>query len=202
MIHARTRVAIADDHHLFRDGLALLLRADTRVEVVGQASTSDGALGIVTEASPTVLLLDVEMDHVPTEVTLRKLRRLAPGVRVVILTMHEDPVLERQLRTAGAADYVTKDASAAFLVERITAVTRDAVETTDDPSPGPRPGILTDREQQVLRMIGQAHSNRAIGEALFIAEGTVKRHVLHIFAKLGATSRLDAVRKGRLLGEV
>jgi DNA-binding NarL/FixJ family response regulator len=172
------------------------------VQVVGQASTSEDVVPVIVASSPSVLLLDVEMDHVPTEVTVRKLRRVAPDVRVVILTMHEDPVLERQLRSAGASDYVTKDASASILVERIVAVTRTKSGPAQRPPTRTRVGLLTDREQQVLRMIAQAQSNRAIGIALSIAEGTVKRHVVNIFAKLGATSRIDAVRKARLLGDV
>lgn len=200
------RVALADDHHLFRDGLASLLAQSPRVTVVGQASSSVAAVRMAEERAPDVLLLDVEMDDVPAAVTIRRLGRLAPATRVVVLTMHGDPVLERQLRSEGAADYLTKDVSAPHLVDRIASVARlggrGAAPLPSADAEPPSAGILTDRELQVLRMIGQAQTNRAIASALSIAEGTVKRHVVHIFAKLGASSRIDAIRKAHLLGEV
>lgn len=196
------RVAIADDHHLFRDGLALLLGQSPRVHVVAEAATSEEAKRIVRDCDPQVLLLDVEIDHVAAESNVRTLRRIAPDVRIVILTMHDDMILERQLRSAGAADYLTKDASAALLLSRISRTVNRPSPTPSHSPAGARDGVLSERESQVLRMIGQAQTNKAIGATLSITEGTVKRHVVNIFAKLGATSRIDAVRKGRLLGEM
>lgn len=201
MNRRQVRIAIADDHHLFRDGLALLLGQDARIEVVAQAATSEGAVQMAMSMDPHVLLLDVELDDVAAESNVRRIRRQAPDVKIVVLTMHDDGVLERQLRAAGASDYLTKDASAPILLARIfNAFTRPnpAVTFTHQLSAG----LLSERERQVLRMISQAQSNRSIGQSLSIAEGTVKRHVVNIFTKLGATSRIDAVRKGRLLGEV
>ncbi len=196
------RVVVVDDHALFRNGLVLLLGLDTRVAVVGEGSNGGEAVQLAKDLMPDVMLLDVEMlDGTNVDSVIRRIRRLVPSVLVIVLTMHRDTVLKRQLLRAGAVEYVTKNVSGPDLVEIIARVRRQA--RTDslivDLEHEPR-GLLSDRELQVLRMISQAQSNRDIGASLSIAEGTVKRHTNNIYTKLGATSRIDAVRKAIRLG--
>jgi DNA-binding NarL/FixJ family response regulator len=205
MSGAGCRVVLVDDHALFRNGLALLLSQDDRIRVIGEGASSDEAVVLAEELLPDVLLLDVEMDAISAETSIRRIARTAPTVKVIVLTMHRDNVLKRQLLSAGASGYVTKDAQGPELVEiiltahRATRMTTNRDATADDNQDHPA-AILSDRELQVLRLIGQAQSNRDIGTKLSISEGTVKRHTTNTYAKLGATSRIDAVRKASRLG--
>jgi DNA-binding NarL/FixJ family response regulator len=197
------RVVVVDDHALFRSGLALLLELDRRISVVGEGGSGREAILLAQELSPDIMLLDVEMDRTSAESTIRQLNRSTPAVLVIVLTMHRDTVLKRQLLSAGAIDYVTKDMAGIELAEVLIRVFRQGRSST-------RPAgeyeyenvksLLSERELQVLRMIAQARSNREIGNQLSIAEGTVKRHTTNIYGKLGATSRIDAVRKAGRLG--
>jgi DNA-binding NarL/FixJ family response regulator len=195
-------VAVVDDHSLFRNGLSLLLQHDRRIKVVGEGANGAEALELARGMSPDVMLLDVEMGEDSAESVISRIIRAAPALRVIVLTMHRDSVLRRQLVRAGAADYVTKDIDCSELVDRIVLVVSQAQGGPAKAPPGELGSgrLLSERELQVLRMVGLARSNREIGESLSIAEGTVKRHATHIFAKLGARSRIDAVRKANRLG--
>jgi Response regulator containing a CheY-like receiver domain and an HTH DNA-binding domain len=199
------RVVLVDDHALFRSGLALLLSQDDRICVVGEGASSDEAVVLAGELLPDVLLLDVEMDAISAETSIRRIARTAPTVKVIVLTMHRDNVLKRQLVSAGASGYVTKDAQGPELVEIILTAHRamplaKVRDVSGDENDGHATAILSDRELQVLRLVSQAQSNREIGTRLSISEGTVKRHTTNTYAKLGATSRIDAVRKASRLG--
>ncbi|HWD61829.1 MAG TPA: response regulator transcription factor [Humibacter sp.] len=196
----RIDVGIADDHDLFREGLVALLGRDSRLRVVGQASDSHGALELVRARHPLVLLLDVSMPGDPARMTIARVKRMQPDLRVVVLTMHQDVHLQSELLAAGASAYLTKTAPSSDVVAAILhAATTDSPQTP----PGAEEGhsdLLSEREYAVLRLIAQAYSNKEIGAELNIAEGTVKRHANNINIKLGATSRIDAVRKATRLG--
>jgi len=197
----RITVAIVDDHALFRTGLRLLLEQDPRVCVSGEGASGKEALEIAESLAPEVMLLDVEMDRTSADATIRTIVRTAPSVRIIVLTMHRDSVLRRQLLQAGAVDYLTKDVPGHELVDHIVQAARNAQPRAIARYLEPRaPDLLSQRELQVLRMIGQARSNKDIAALLSIAEGTVKRHTTNIYTKLGARSRIDAVRKASRLG--
>lgn len=192
-------VVLIDDHGMFRQGIRALLEG--RFRIVGEGGSSEEAWALVTEHSPDVLLLDVEIPGAPAEQTISRIRRHHPRTAVVILTMHSDAVLERQLLRAGAAAFVTKTVDSAQLIAVIERAVPPAEEPIDPGADTESPAaILTVREQEVLRMIAQAYSNRDIATSLSIAEGTVKRHTTNMYEKLGATSRIDAVRKAARLG--
>lgn len=195
----QVRVGIVDDHDLFREGIVALLGRDGRVRVVGAANDSASALELVDAKRPDVLLLDVSIPGAPARVTIARIRRRVPQTRVVVLTMHQDALLRADLLAAGASAYLTKTAPSAELVTTILAAVRaELPASADDGNSGT--SILSAREQQVLALVAQALSNREIAETLGIAEGTVKRHTTSIYAKLTATSRIDAVRKATRLG--
>ena len=201
MTKDRIPVAIVDDHSLFRTGLRLLLEQDPRVWVSGEGASGKEAIELATSLAPQVMLLDVEMDRTSADSTIRTIARNAPDVRVIVLTMHRDSVLRRQLLQAGAVDYLTKDVPGNELVDHIAQAARNAQPRAVARYLEPRaPDVLSQRELQVLRMIGQARSNKDIAALLSIAEGTVKRHTTNIYTKLGARSRIDAVRKASRLG--
>lgn len=195
------RVMLVDDHTLFREGLAELLAIEGDVEVVAQAGDSEAAVRQAAVVQPNAVLLDVEMPYAPVEVTIEQLRRAAPTARILVLTMHDDPMLVQQVLAAGAHGLLAKTATRQELISAIRAVAYDnktvlslsARTGADLMSQGPT--ILSPRERQVLELAGQALSNAQIGAQLYITEGTVKRHLTNIYAKLGAVSRMDAVNK-------
>ncbi len=185
-------IVLADDHALFRTGVRGLIERD--VTVVGEAGDGQEAIALVERLHPDVLLLDVEMPGGSAERTISTVRRRSPATAVIVLTMHTDAVLQRQLLRAGASAFVSKNIDERALIELI-ATAEPARAFASAAAPSPAAGILTDRELEVIRMIAQAYTNREISARLNITEGTVKRHTTNIYAKLGATSRIDAVRK-------
>lgn len=187
-------VVLADDHALFRKGVRALIERD--FDIVGEASDGNTAVRLAEDTTPDVLLLDVEMPGPPAEQTIRTVRRRSPRTAVVILTMHTDAVLQRQLSRAGASAFANKSISESALRQLIaTAQPQPATSPDEAPHKNRTDGVLTERELEVIRMIAQAYTNREISMRLNITEGTVKRHTTNIYAKLGATSRIDAVRK-------
>lgn len=192
-------IVLADDHALFRKGVRALLERD--FDVVGEANDGDAAVRLAVDTAPDVLLLDVEMPGPSAEQTINTVRRRSPRTAVVILTMHTDAVLQRQLIRAGASAFADKSISEHALRHLIATAEPPQSAPPDEPLQRGHPDrILTDRELEVMRMIAQAYTNREISTRLNITEGTVKRHTTNIYAKLGATSRIDAVRKVVRLG--
>ncbi|RDV44885.1 DNA-binding response regulator [Leifsonia sp. ku-ls] len=192
-------VLLADDHLLFRQGVRSLIEDD--FVVLGEAANGDEAVTLAQALTPDVLLLDVEMPGPTAEQTINRVRRVSPDTAIVILTMHTDAVLERQLLRAGASHFVSKTIDRASLqkvVREAVAGTPNA-QLTQSARSARSEDILTARELEVLRMVAQAYTNRDISRRLSIAEGTVKRHTTNIYVKLGATSRIDAVRKAARL---
>jgi two-component system, NarL family, nitrate/nitrite response regulator NarL len=195
----RVRILLADDHTLLREALRDLLTAEPDFHVVAEAGDGDAALTLAAQTRPDVVLLDVEMPgHQPLR-SVRQLAALNPPPKVIILSMYDDPGLVRELLKIGVYGYLHKGVSRADLVLAIRGVSRNRQRLTIsvpwESAAEDRPGALSSREQEVLRLVASALSNRQIAGRLAISEGTVKRHMRNIFAKLGAVSRLDAVNK-------
>ena len=198
-------VAIADDHDLFREGIVAIFQQDARLLVIGQASDGDGALAVAVKDDPDIILVDVEMPGPPVMATVRRIRRLAPRTKIVILTMHRDSVLRSELHRAGVSAFLTKTMPSADLrvaLHRVAdANPTIAASTGTDPDSAPQPrSLISRREHEVLRLIARAYSNAEIASLMSITEGTVKRHTSNLYAKLGAGSRMDAVHKATRVG--
>ena len=202
-----TAVLIVDDHRLLRETMREMLTAEG-LEVVGDTGDAGTAVALARDTTPSVVLLDVEMPgHVPLD-TVRRLRSVSPASRVIVLTMHDDAQLVRRMLQAGVSAYLHKSVSREDLVAAIRAAVRegDRQVTVTVSRPGAvdvgadEPGPLSQRELEVLTLVGEALSNRQIATRLSITEGTVKRHLRNVFAKLGAASRLDAVNRGVAAG--
>jgi DNA-binding NarL/FixJ family response regulator len=193
----RLRVALADDHALFRQGLRALLARDPRIAVVAEASNGDEALVAVEQVNPEILLVDVEMPGLHVTAVLSRIRREFPATRCIVLSMHDDPGIERAVLAAGALAYLPKTIEIRDLVEtllHLPAVVPHGRRTR------PVDSLLSAREREVLGLVAQGRSNQEIADRLYIAVGTVKRHVSHIFAKLGVHSRTQALKAARLIG--
>jgi DNA-binding NarL/FixJ family response regulator len=191
------RVLLADDHTIFRESLRALLDAHGEVRVIGEAPDGPSAVALAAELQPDVVLLDVEMPGQSVLTTLPALRQAAPAARVLVLTMHETTALVRQLLLRGASSYLVKTIGHEELVAAIKAAVVPDAGQPGAPSRAAEPeaALLSDRELEVLDCVRRARSNVQIARELNISEGTVKRHLSNINTKLGATSRIDALRK-------
>ena len=199
------RLVIADDHGVVRSGLRLLLDRQGGMEVVGEAADGAEAVSETIAHRPDLAILDVAMPRLTGLQATREIKRLAPGVDVLILSMHDDERYLFEALKAGAGGYVLKQKADRELVDAVRAIGRgDAFLTNSamgalvrewlaDETAGPREP-LTPREQQVLKLIAEAHTNRAISELLDLAEKTVEHHRSSILRKLGMRDRVELVR--------
>ena len=199
------RLVIADDHGVVRSGLRLLLDRQAGMEVVGEAADGAEAVSETVAHRPDLAILDVAMPRLTGLQATREIKRLTPGVDVLILSMHDDERYLFEALKAGAGGYVLKQKADRELVDAVRAIGRgDAFLTNSamgalvrewlaDETAGPREP-LTPREQQVLKLIAEAHPNRAISELLDLAEKTVEHHRSSILRKLGMRDRVELVR--------
>jgi DNA-binding NarL/FixJ family response regulator/signal transduction histidine kinase len=198
----RTTILVVDDHVLVRAGLAEILQASGDLVVVGEAGDSQAAVAAAAEAQPDVVLLDIDIPGDDVSTTVRRLREVSPDSKVLILSMYDEPKLLRELLSLGISGYLLKSSTRQELVAAVQsarqdnspillAVSRQSLAQVR----GETPGVLSDREREILELVAQAMSNSQIGVRLRISESTVKRHMHNIFGKLGAVSRIDAVNK-------
>jgi two-component system, NarL family, response regulator len=191
------RVLIADDHPVVRKGLALMLKYEPDMEVVGEAGNGCEAVALFGKHRPDVTLMDLRMPEMDGAEATTTIRAEFPTARIILLTTYDgDEDIYRGLR-AGAKAYLLKDAPCEELLETIRAVhagekriTLEVGAKLAERMEGPE---LTEREREVLRLMATGRSNQEIGTALYITEGTVKFHVNHILNKLDVTDRTQAV---------
>jgi len=196
---ATLRVVLADDHGVVREGLAMVLDAAEGIEVVGLAGTVAEAIELVRHERPDVLVLDLRMPGESPLEALPHLASIAPGLAVVILTMQERPGCVRAALEAGARGYVLKEASGRELVEAVrlahegrTYVTPELAARLAQETRGP--DGLAQGELRVLRLLALGHTNREIGEQLFLSPRTVESYRARIQQKTGRSSRAELVR--------
>lgn len=181
------RVLIADDHTLFRAGLARILATSPRIDVVGQAKDGAEAVEQSLVHQPDVVLMDLEMPNVGGVEAIHRLRQVAPEVRVLLVSAYANPAIYDSAIESRAEGYVSKDATPQEIVTQILAV-------SDDRTPQKRRlGALSDRERHVLKQVARGLSNKQIARELTISENTVRNHLTRIFGKLRATNRTEAV---------
>lgn len=205
------RVVIAEDHHLVRDGIRALLERADDIEVVGEATNGAEAVELVALVQPDVIVMDVTMPEQNGIEATRSIRMSDVATEVVILSMHTEAALVRRAMQAGAKAYVLKGSVTEELLLAVRAAHRGATYLSPiasesflerSPSTSPSPSLLTPRELDVLRLIGDGLTNRAIGTELSISVKTVERHRTKLMAKLEAHSIVElmreAIRRGLL----
>lgn len=194
---APRRILVADDHPVTREGLALILDAQPDLDVVAQAASGEEAVAAYLSLRPDLVIMDLQMPGMGGARAIREIVQAAPEALVMVLTTFDgDEDIHRGMH-AGARGYLLKDAPRDELLAAVRAVASG--QRVIGPSVGARlaervqRGELTDRERDVLRHLARGGSNREIAAALGIAEGTVKTHLNNLIAKLGVSSRLEAV---------
>lgn len=219
----RISVLVVDDHAVVRSGLVGLLRAAGDIDVVGEAADGEEAVAFIASAIegtpadgpsddgarlPDVVLTDLRMPRLDGVGATKQILQLAPGTRVLVLTTYDTDGDILRAVEAGACGYLLKDATRDELTEAVRAAARGEtvlappiasrlVRRMQDPR-----ARLTEREIEVLREVALGHSNAEIGAQLFIAEATVKTHLLRIYGKLDVDDRTRAVVVAMERGEL
>ena len=197
---AEITVVLADDHNVIRAGLRAMLEAEAGLRVIGEAEDAAGAAKLVADRRPPVLGLDLQMPGAEPREDVPRLRESAPGTAIVVLTMKDDPRTARDLLRAGAAGYVLKQAAERQLAEAIRTAARGGAYV--DPELGgalakleadPLEG-LSERELELLRLVALGHTNREIGERLYLSVRAIEVNRAKLFEKLGVSTRPELVR--------
>ena len=210
------RVLVADDQRVVREGLVMVLGLLDDVEVVGTASDGAEAIAMAADLRPDIVLMDLRMPRCDGVQATRSLREQHPDVKVVVLTTYADDRSVIDALRAGARGYLTKDAGGDQIRQGLRQVFQDGAvidpavqrhlldaigsvppQAQATPAPGGRTGGLPDgltpREAEVLMLIAGGLSNAEIARQLVVTEGTVKSHINHLLAKIGARDRAQAV---------
>jgi DNA-binding NarL/FixJ family response regulator len=214
-----TRIIIADDQALFREGLRTLLSTRPDMDVVGEAANGDEAVALVERLRPSVVLMDLRMPKVDGIQATARLRERCPEIPILVLTTFDDDANLFGALRAGAAGYLLTDVSSETLVAAIHAATRGEsfLQSTVTgrvvaafarlmDSGGPKAEALvlplSPREREIVSLLGSGASNKEIADRLNLAEGTVKNHVTNILTKLDVRDRTQAALRARQLGIV
>ncbi len=197
-------IMLVDDHAIWRGGVKSML-IDTEFDVVGEAESGNEALQVCPQHQPNLVLLDIRMAGGDGLDVLPELKRRLPKTAVVMLTTYDNPAYMARAVASGAAGFLLKGVGREELLATLRAVANgDTLLRAEDLVRSLR-GLsqntahsedliepLTEREEEVLRLVAMGMSNRDIGSLLFVAESTVKTHVIHIISKLGVSDRVQA----------
>ena len=204
----KLRILLAEDHQTVREGIKLLVNAQPDMEVICEVGDGEQAIKESTRLKPDLLVMDISMPTMNGLKATKKLRELLPDIKILTLTRHTDDGYLKQLIGAGANGYVLKQSAPTDLLQAIRTVA--AGNAYLDPSltrkvmggyvsraesvRGESKGDLTDREEEVLRLISFGYSNKEIGSRLDVSVKTVEAHKANAMRKLGISSRIDIVR--------
>ena len=206
----KIRVMIADDHAILRAGLRMLVNAQADMEVVSEAPDGEKAVQTARETKPDVALLDLTMPRVGGMKALQQMARECGEVRVLVLTMHDDPAYLRSALAAGASGYLLKRAVDAELIAAIRAVHRggvfvdprlanvlvqDVLAKKSRKAGSTQPAnILSHRELQVLKLVARGYTSAEIAKQIFVGVKTIETYRSRLAEKLGLRTRSDVIR--------
>jgi DNA-binding NarL/FixJ family response regulator len=203
-----TRILLADDHALVRRGVRLILDNEPDLTVVAEAGDGAEAIDKAHAEQPDLAILDIAMPRLTGLQAARELSRTQPDLRILILTMYDNEQYFFEALKAGAAGYVLKSVADRDLVEAcraamrdepflypgaINALIRNYLDRAKDGDSLPAKAI-TDREEEILKLVAEGHTSKEIADLLFISTKTVERHRANLLAKLGLKDRLELTR--------
>jgi two-component system, NarL family, response regulator NreC len=200
---AGIRIVVADDHVVVRTGLRLWLQRSEGMDVVAEVGDTGAAVQAVLDHEPDVLVLDLNMPgERGSAETIERVRSISPATRIVVLTMEDEPSLVRRVLGCGAAGYVLKESERDDLVEAVRRVVAGktylsaqlGVALALAPDAPQRPGGLSEREVEVLRLLALGHTNKEIAERLHVSTRTVEAHRASLQHKLSRATRAELVR--------
>jgi two-component system nitrate/nitrite response regulator NarL len=206
----RVTVLIADDHPVYRSGLARMIRGSEDLDLVAEAESGSGALAAIREHAPQVAVVDLKMPDMDGIALLGEIKRQSLDTKVVMLTGYATGETAYDVMAAGAAAYISKTSEPGEVVETIVTVAGGGTYLSPEfhgpladqiqrhsKEAGP---VLSDREHQVLRLTADGNSVAEIGEQLNLSAATVKTHLQHTYRKLGVSDRAAAVAEGMRRG--
>ncbi len=206
---SKIRVLICDDHTILREGIRLLLNAQPDIEVVAEAVDGRDAVDKARALKPDVILMDIAMPLLNGLEATKQIRREQPDARVLVLTMYESDEYVSKMLEAGAAGYVLKKVAGSELVYAIRAVSQgeaflypsitkrlveDYLRRVESGQERDTFNGLTDREREVLQLVAEGHTNKAIADLLNLSVRTVQNHRAHIMEKLGMHDRGELIK--------
>jgi DNA-binding NarL/FixJ family response regulator len=207
------KVLVADDHPIFRDGLAMLLASVDGIDVVGTAADGAEAVDAAARLRPDVVVMDVQMPRLNGVEATRRLAAELPEIGIVVLTMSEDDGTVFAAIRAGARGYLVKGAEQEEIVRAITTVASGGAVfgatlalriaeffAAGPPTPTEAFPQLTAREREILELLAAGRSNQQIASALFLSPKTVRNNVSNVFAKLQVADRAEAIVRAREAG--
>lgn len=213
MSERAVRVVVADDHPVFRDGLAMLLNSVVGIDVVGTAASGEQAVGLARELHPDVVVMDVQMPGLNGIEATRRLATEAPAVGVLVLTMSEEDGTVFSAVRAGARGYLVKGAEQDEIVRAIVAVAGGGVVFGASlarriaeffaAAPAAATDVfpqLTAREREILELVAAGRSNAQIAASLYLSPKTVRNAVSNVFGKLQVADRAEAIVRAREAG--
>ncbi len=210
----KIRVLLAEDHTIVRQGISALLRSETDIEVVGEASDGLEAIEMTQRILPDVVVMDIAMKHLNGIEATRRIKKAFPQIKVLVLTMYDNEEWVFQILKAGASGYLIKDSAMTDLVSAIRtiyqgdsylslAISRKVIDEyirrAEMGEKGER-DPLSDREREILQLIAEGYSIPQIASLLCISKKTVESHKTHIMEKLNIRDKIGlikyAIRKG------
>jgi DNA-binding NarL/FixJ family response regulator len=198
----RTRVVLADDHAVLREGLRALIAAQPDFEVAGEAATGQEAVACAAQTTPAVLCLDLSMPGGGVAATIHNVKTVSPRTRVLILSMHSETAYVRSALAAGADGYVLKSSTTHVLLSGLRGVARG--EHVLDPALGDlqadtkpsEAATLSRREREVIALLARGHTHQEIADKLLVSVKSVETYRARVREKLGLRTRADFVRYG------
>ncbi|MFJ8486769.1 response regulator [Streptomyces sp. NPDC094038] len=203
-----TRILLADDHHLVRRGVRLILDGEPDLTVVAEAGDGAEALEAARTHHPDLAILDIAMPRLTGLQAARELSRTQPELRILMLTMYDNEQYFFEALAAGASGYVLKSVADRDLVEAcraamrgepflypgaVNALIRNYLDRVQDGNPLPA-RVITDREEEILKLVAEGHTSQEIADILVISPKTVERHRANLLQKLGLRDRLELTR--------
>lgn len=210
----RLRIILADDHQLVREGLKMLVESQPDMEVVAEVGDGNAALNQAKELQPDIIILDISMPRLNGLEATKKLKQFCPDTKVITLTRHNETGYLKQLLSSGVSGYVLKQSASSELIRAIRAVAQGTTyldpaitnkviegyvkEKADIPQKSHK--MLSNREEEVLRLIALGYSNKEVGAKLSVSVKTIEAHKANSLKKLELHSRIDIVRYAFLRG--
>jgi len=205
----KIRILLADDHTILRAGLRMMLNAQPDMEVIGEAQDGKQAINATIHLQPDIVLMDITMPDMNGIEATRQIKRIAPEVKVLVLTMHENDEYVFQALRAGASGYILKEAADTELITALhvlqsgqfylspsaqSVIVGDYLQRVHTGEEKDSYNSLTEREKEILKLVAEGYTNNQIAERLVISPKTVDTHRTHVMDKLNLHSRAELVK--------